>query len=70
LPSRGSAGLSRDDLRSDLPEVREHAFDPDLKMMATVHEDGDGYLFAVKGAPEAVLEACTAGPDGQGRPAA
>ena len=51
--------LARDDLLADLPEVREHAFDPDLKMMATVHEDADGFLVAVKGAPEAVLEACS-----------
>jgi Ca2+-transporting ATPase len=28
-------------------------------MMATLHDDPDGVLFAVKGAPEAVLEACT-----------
>ena len=59
LAVAGSAGLSRDDLRSDYPEIREHAFDPDLKMMATVHEDGDRHLFAIKGATESVLEACT-----------
>src|SRR6056297_677945 len=53
------AELGRDDLARDLPEAREHAFDPDLKMMATVHEDADGYLVAVKGAPEAVLDVCS-----------
>ena len=53
------AQLGRDDLATDLPETREHAFDPDLKMMATVHEDGDRYLVAVKGAPEAVLDVCS-----------
>ena len=37
------------------PEIAEHAFDPDLKMMATVHRVDDGYLTAVKGAPEAIL---------------
>ena len=54
-----TAELGRDDLARDLPEAREHAFDPDLKMMATVHEDADGYLVAVKGAPEAVLDVCS-----------
>ena len=39
--------------------MREHAFDTATKMMATVHAGGDGYLFAVKGAPEAVLAAAT-----------
>ncbi len=59
LAIAGNAERARDTLLSDLPEVREHAFDPELKMMATVHEDTDGYLVAVKGAPEAVLEACS-----------
>ena len=54
-----TASRARKDLLNDLPEVREHAFDPDLKMMATVHEDSDGFLVAVKGAPEAVLDACS-----------
>ncbi|MEZ5967192.1 MAG: cation-transporting P-type ATPase [Planctomycetota bacterium] len=39
--------------------VHEFAFDPDLQMMATVHEDAEGRLhFAVKGAPEAVMAHC------------
>ena len=53
------AARSRDDVLADWPEVREHAFDPDRKMMATVHKGADGFLVAVKGAPEAVLEVCT-----------
>jgi Ca2+-transporting ATPase len=53
------AGLPGDVLRADCPEIRQAAFDPDLKMMATVHDNGDGYLFAVKGAAESVLGACT-----------
>ncbi len=52
-------GASRKRLLDDNPEVKEHAFDPDAKMMATVHETGGGYLFAVKGAPEAVIDVCT-----------
>jgi len=53
------AGMERADLRDRLPEVREVAFDPDIKMMATIHEADEGYWVAVKGAPEAVLEKCT-----------
>jgi len=61
-----AAGMARADLLDDYPEEQEHSFDPDLKMMATVHEDDDGHIFAVKGAPEAVLEVCgqVMGPDG------
>ncbi len=54
-----TASRTRKDLLNDLPERREHAFDPERKMMATVHEDGDRFLIAVKGAPEAVLEVCS-----------
>ncbi len=52
------AGLERDAVLKDRPEVREVAFDPRRKMMATFHEHEDGELcVAVKGAAEAVLEA-------------
>jgi Ca2+-transporting ATPase len=53
------AGLRRPALLRDHRVVRLHAFDPATKMMATVHESGDGFLVAVKGAPEAVLAATT-----------
>jgi Ca2+-transporting ATPase len=49
------AGLARDDLIRSLPEVREDAFDSDIRMMATVHRQEKAYFVAVKGAPEAVL---------------
>jgi Ca2+-transporting ATPase len=49
------AALERAALLSEYPAVREHAFDTATKMMATVHQRGDGYFFAIKGAPEAVL---------------
>jgi Ca2+-transporting ATPase len=60
------AGLRRNDMLETLPEVREEAFDHDVKMMATVHADGDAWRVAVKGAPEAVLAASQsiAGPNG------
>ena len=56
LRAGAMAGLDREDLLEGLPEVREEAFDHDIKMMATVHRRGPGrFLYAVKGAPEAVL---------------
>jgi P-type Ca2+ transporter type 2C len=42
------------------PRVRQYAFDSKTRMMATVHKVDRQYLFAVKGAPEAVLAACEA----------
>jgi Ca2+-transporting ATPase len=52
-----AAGLKRSELLGSRPIVRKHAFDTLTKMMATVHSRGDYFLFAVKGAPEAVLAA-------------
>ncbi len=49
------ARLTRSALLGEYPVVREHAFDTATKMMATVHRRGDRYIFAIKGAPEAVL---------------
>ena len=51
------AGIKRSALLQHSPIVHKHAFDAASKMMATVHRRGDKYLFAVKGAPEAVLAA-------------
>lgn len=52
------AGLGRDALREESEEVHQHAFDPDAKMMATVHRAATDYLVVVKGAPEAVIGVC------------
>ncbi len=49
--------LERDDLLRTLPEEQEEAFRAETKMMATWHKHEQGYLAAVKGAPEAVLQA-------------
>jgi len=51
------ANLKRSALLRHNPVVHKHAFDTGAKMMATVHQRGDRFLFAVKGAPEAVLNA-------------
>jgi len=49
------------ELRGEFPEIVEHAFDPDLKLMATLHRMPSGnVLCAVKGAPEAVIGRCAA----------
>ena len=50
-------GHGRAGLIERLPPVRKEAFDSVSKMMATVHRHGEGFLYAVKGAPEAVLRA-------------
>lgn len=51
------AGLERRELLESMPEAGEVAFDPEVKMMATYHEQEEGYYVAVKGAPEAILNA-------------
>ncbi|WP_254767694.1 cation-translocating P-type ATPase [Salinilacihabitans rarus] len=52
-------GFDRDALLDETPQVREVAFDPSVKMMATYHEVDERYAVAVKGAPEAVVDAST-----------
>ena len=52
-------GRPRAALLDESPVVREVPFDRDTTMMATYHEGDDGLFVAVKGAPEAVLDACT-----------
>lgn len=59
LIAGAKAGLRREQLLQQIPEVREDAFDPDLKMMATVHQTDQQYRVVVKGAPESVLKVCS-----------
>lgn len=58
LEAAASYDIHREGLLETYPEVREVAFDPEVRMMATCHEDGGGFRVAVKGGPEAVLNAC------------
>jgi len=53
------AEITRDKLIKDYPEIKEVSFDPAVNMMATYHENNtyNTYMVAVKGAPEAVLDA-------------
>lgn len=59
LAAGAKASIQRSSLLDELPEAREEAFDPEVKMMATFHEDETGYYVAIKGAPDAVLEITT-----------
>ena len=59
LAAAAKAGLFDREIEERLPEIREEAFDPETRMMATFHQDEDRMRVAVKGAPEAVLDACT-----------
>ncbi|MFO8090265.1 MAG: cation-transporting P-type ATPase [Desulfatiglandaceae bacterium] len=59
-------GLERRDMLKSLPEKKEVAFSDETKMMGTWHGDGDQFLLAVKGAPEAVIDACTKSMKGTG----
>jgi Ca2+-transporting ATPase len=60
------AGLDSRTLHEDWPELREVAFDPETRRMATFHEATGGFRVAVKGAHEPVLSAAAAvvTPDG------
>ena len=58
LVASEAGGVRRAELLQRAPERREVAFDPELKLMATVHGAKAPFRVAVKGAPEAVLEAC------------
>lgn len=55
LAAAAEEGIDRAALLERAPEALEVAFDPDIKMMATVHGGASPYLVAVKGAPEAVM---------------
>jgi Ca2+-transporting ATPase len=51
---------SRSALLEEYPLARTVEFNRDTNMMATYHEDGDALWVAVKGAPENVIDACSA----------
>jgi Ca2+-transporting ATPase len=50
------AGIDRKRLANEKPEVREVAFEPQTKMMATFNKEDSTYRVAVKGALEAVID--------------
>ncbi|MBN1882375.1 MAG: cation-transporting P-type ATPase [Deltaproteobacteria bacterium] len=55
LVAAAKGNIHREDLLKLGPEVREEAFDSDVKMMAVYHRRNGGCLVSVKGAPEPVL---------------
>jgi cation-transporting ATPase F len=53
-------GIDRDTDEEDHPRVAEIPFDAERRTMATFNRNADGITAYVKGAPEAVLDLCTA----------
>lgn len=53
------AGIYQDSIAKEKPELLEIAFDPEVRMMATLNESVDGIVVFVKGAPEVVLDSCS-----------
>jgi Ca2+-transporting ATPase len=54
-----NAGYQRQAIEATIPRLAEIPFDADRKCMTTLHQDGSAILSFTKGAPEAVLPACT-----------
>jgi Ca2+-transporting ATPase len=59
-----AAGYDKAALEQALPRLAELPFDSERKMMSTLHRTENGVVAWVKGAPERVLEQCTAAVDG------
>ncbi|HEX7336328.1 MAG TPA: HAD-IC family P-type ATPase, partial [Gemmatimonadales bacterium] len=55
------AGLDRDTLLIEAPEVGEVPFSSERMLMATFHRDPGGIAILVKGAPRRILQRCTRG---------
>ena len=51
--------LDRETLLKRKPESKEISFDPELKMMATIHKHDSNFIYAIKGAPESLLKHCS-----------
>ena len=58
LVAANRRGIHSEDVLRRSPEIREIAFDPHTKRMATLHSADSGILVAVKGAPETVIPLC------------
>jgi Ca2+-transporting ATPase len=54
------AGYGQEALAASMPRVAELPFDSDRKRMTTVHRTDRGFLAFTKGAPEGLIERCTA----------
>ncbi len=54
------AGLSKDSLDAEFPRVQEIPFSSETKRMTTLHQTGVSLTAYAKGAPEVILESCSA----------
>ncbi|MBI4794869.1 MAG: HAD-IC family P-type ATPase [Deltaproteobacteria bacterium] len=52
------AGLDLQKLRGEFPRVAEIPFSAERKRMSTIHQEADGILMCLKGAPESLLPHC------------
>ncbi|WP_180899843.1 cation-translocating P-type ATPase [Martelella soudanensis] len=66
LRAGAAAGLVQPALAGEYPVLRKMPFDTEVRMMATLHGSGNGAFWAVKGAPEAVLQASSRVVSGNG----
>ncbi|MFD1144386.1 cation-translocating P-type ATPase [Larkinella insperata] len=53
-----AAGQNPDQIHQEFPRKAEKAFSSDTRIMGTLHEHNGGFLVAVKGAAEEVLDRC------------
>ncbi|MEX1254073.1 MAG: HAD-IC family P-type ATPase [Dehalococcoidia bacterium] len=63
LVAAAKAGLFKEELEERFPRRAEIPFDPERRYAATLHEDEGAPRLFVKGAPEQILEMCTAAID-------
>jgi len=59
LVAARKGGIDPQKLAQEKPRLAEIPFSSDRKYMATLHQDGDGTVALVKGAPDRVLSFCT-----------
>ncbi|HEX3108860.1 MAG TPA: HAD-IC family P-type ATPase, partial [Thermoanaerobaculia bacterium] len=58
-------GVDVEALRTRFPRIAEVPFDAQSKRMITIHREGASFLFALKGSPNVVFDACTLTADEQ-----
>ena len=69
LALAAKGGIDKKEALAQLPRLVELPFDAEHRFMATFHRDGGHVKVFVKGAPEVILNRCTAMLDAGGKPA-
>jgi len=69
LALAAKGGIGKKEALAQLPRLVELPFDAEHRFMATFHRDGGHVKVFVKGAPEIILNRCTAVLDTEGKPA-